>query len=93
VIYRGSIAGHPDALPFDKHHHIEAGRVFPVCGNTFRMLADSRLAPHFEFIGDFSRHYGLFEGCGNTLPFDGGVAPSADGPATAPAPASGSSCC
>jgi SAM-dependent methyltransferase len=94
VIYRGSIAGHPDALAFDKHHTIEAGRVFPVCGNTFRMLAESRLAPHFEFIGDFSRHYGLFEGCGSALPFDGGVAPSADGPAPQAATAATSgSCC
>ena len=91
VIYRGTIAGHPDALPFDKHHPIEAGRVFPVCGNTFRMLAESRLAPHFEFIGDFSRHYGLFEGCGSALPFNGAMAATADG--QAPAPASGGSCC
>jgi SAM-dependent methyltransferase len=74
VIYRGTIAGHPHALPFDKHHWIEAGRVFPVCGNTFRMLSGSRLAPHFTFIGDFGRHYGLFEGCGMALPFDGSSA-------------------
>jgi SAM-dependent methyltransferase len=77
VIYRGTIAEHPHALPFDKHHWIEAGKVFPVCGNTFRMLADSRLGPHFSFIGDFSRHYGLFEGCGSALPFDGAMAQSA----------------
>jgi arsenite methyltransferase len=44
--------------------------VFPVCGNTFRMLADSRLVPHFSFIGDFNRHEGLFDGCGAGLPFD-----------------------
>jgi arsenite methyltransferase len=69
VIYRGTIAEHPNALPFDKHHWIEAGKVFPVCGNTFRMLAESRLAPHFRFIGDFNRHYGLFEGCGTAIPF------------------------
>jgi hypothetical protein len=41
------------------------------------MLADSRLGPHFSFIGDFSRHYGLFEGCGSALPFDGAMAQSA----------------
>ena len=69
VIYAGTIAGHADALPFDKHHRIPTGRVFPVCGNTYRMLAGSRLAPHFHFIGDFSRHFGLFEGCGSTSPF------------------------
>ncbi|MCL8047467.1 hypothetical protein M8864_32765, partial [Pseudomonas aeruginosa] len=75
VIYRGSIAGAPTAFVLDKHHRIETGRVFPVCGNTWRMLKDSRFAAHFEFIGDFSRHFGLFEGCGGGLPFDQGAAP------------------
>ena len=68
-MYRGSIAQHARAYVLDKHHRIETGRVFPVCGNTFRMLRESRLAPHFDFIGDFSRHYGLFAGCGKALPF------------------------
>ncbi|MDT8408985.1 MAG: methyltransferase domain-containing protein [Wenzhouxiangellaceae bacterium] len=72
VIYRGSIANAPHGFVLDKHHHIETGRVFPVCGNTWRMLHDSRFACHFEFIGDFGRHYGIFEGCGVSLPFDRG---------------------
>lgn len=70
VVYRGGIPDHPQRFVLDKHHPIEAGRVFPVCGNTWRMLHDSRFAPHFDFIGDFSRHYGLFAGCGGGLPFD-----------------------
>lgn len=70
VIYQGSIPGATSALVLDKHHRIETGRVFPVCGNTWRMLKDSRFAAHFQFIGDFSRHYGQFEGCGGGLPFD-----------------------
>lgn len=70
VIYRGSIANQPDRFVLDKHHDMETGRVFPVCGNTWRMLKDTRLASHFDFIGDFTRHYGLFEGCGSSLPFD-----------------------
>ncbi len=76
VVYRGTIPQHAHAFVLDKHHRIEAGRVFPVCGNTWRMLQESRLAPHFDFIGDFSRHYGIFEGCGKALPFaaDGGGA-------------------
>ena len=75
VVYRGSIPERPHDFVLDKHHRIEAGRVFPVCGNTWRMLQESRLAPHFDFIGDFSRHYGIFEGCGKALPFaaDGGA--------------------
>ncbi|MCC6481778.1 MAG: methyltransferase domain-containing protein [Sphingomonadaceae bacterium] len=69
VIYRGTIPDHPHRIRLDKHHDIETGRVFPVCGNTWRMLHDTRFHGHFDFIGDFARHYGLFEGCGGGLPF------------------------
>jgi hypothetical protein len=70
VIYRGSIPHLPHGFMLDKHHAIETGRVFPVCGNTFRMLHDTRFASHFQFVGDFSQHFGLFEGCGSSIPFD-----------------------
>jgi hypothetical protein len=33
------------------------------------MLTESRFAAHFEFIGDTSRHFGIFAGCGSALPF------------------------
>ncbi|MGB5136584.1 MAG: methyltransferase domain-containing protein [Prochlorococcaceae cyanobacterium] len=94
VIYHGTIAEHPHALPFDKHHWIEADKVLPVCGNTFRMLAESRLAPHFSFIGDFSRHYGLFEGCGTAIPFDGAATaiPAAPAAPTAASTTNGPCC-
>jgi len=49
-----------------------------VCGNTFRMLAASRFAPHFQFVGDDSRHFGPFPGCGGGLPFRGD-GPGGDG--------------
>jgi SAM-dependent methyltransferase len=70
VVYRGGIPDHDHHFVLDKHHDIETGRVFPVCGNTWRMLHDTRFRPHFDFIGDFSRHHGLFTGCGGGLPFD-----------------------
>ncbi len=70
VIYKGTLPNCPDCFVLDKHHLLETGRVFPVCGNTWRMLAETRFVEHFDFIGDFSRHYGLFEGCGGGLPFD-----------------------
>ena len=63
-------AQHAQAFVLDKHHHIETGKVFPVCGNTYRMLHDSRFAPYFSFIGDFSQHFGIFQGCGSVLPYD-----------------------
>lgn len=71
VIYRGTIPNCPHRFELDKHHYIEKGRTFPVCGNTWRMLHDTRFVDHFDFIGDFSCHYGLFEGCGSAMPFDG----------------------
>lgn len=70
VIYKGGIPGQAHRFALDKHHDIQAGKIFPVCGNTWRMLQDTRFREHFEFIGDFSRHYGLFEGCGSSMPFD-----------------------
>jgi SAM-dependent methyltransferase len=77
VIYRGSIPNHAGRFILDKHHDIQTGKVFPVCGNTWHMLHQSRFADHFDFIGDFTRHYGLFEGCGTAMPFD--TAARADG--------------
>lgn len=70
VVYRGTIPHHAQRFVLDKHHAIETGRVFPVCGNTWRMLHDTRFRGHFDFIGSFERHFGLFEGCGAALPFD-----------------------
>ncbi|MEB3351364.1 MAG: methyltransferase domain-containing protein [Cyanobacteriota bacterium] len=74
VRYRGSIAGHPHRFDLDAHHRLETGRWLPVCGNTFRMLSESRFAPHIDTAGDGSRHYGLFDGCGGALPFGQGAA-------------------
>lgn len=69
VIYRGGIAHNEHAFALDGHHYIEKGRVFPVCGNTDSMLRETRFKEHFEFIGDRSTHFGIFEGCGSELPF------------------------
>lgn len=70
VIYKGSIENHPRFFKLDMEHMIEAGKVFPVCGNTESMLRETRFAEHFEFIGDRSVHYGIFEGCGTPVPFE-----------------------
>jgi SAM-dependent methyltransferase len=84
VIYKGGVAEQPHGFELDGHHLIETGKVFPVCGNTWRMLADTRFRPYFDFIGDFSTHYGIFPGCGTSIPFATA--------ATAPAKASGGCC-
>jgi ubiquinone/menaquinone biosynthesis C-methylase UbiE len=69
VIYRGGVNHQESAFVLDRHHSIERGKVFPVCGNTWHMLRATRFAPHFDFIGDFSTHYGIFQGCGTAIPF------------------------
>jgi len=69
VIYKGTIARNPHSWSLDGHHQIKTGKVFPVCGNTSRMLSDTRFAPHFEFIGNTDTHFGIFDGCGTSIPF------------------------
>lgn len=79
VRYKGGIAHAEDAFVLDKHHRFERGRLVPVCGNTSRMLAETRFAPAFEYFGDTGTHYGIFDGCGEALPFsaDGAAEPGA----------------
>lgn len=69
VIYKGTIPHQPVAFRLDKHHLIQRGKVFPVCGNTYRMLQETRFRDHFDFIGTWDTHYGIFEGCGTSLPY------------------------
>lgn len=70
VIYKGTLENCPHAFMLDEHHIIETGKVFPVCGSTWLMLEQSRFAEHFNFIGHFDTHYGIFEGCGLNVPFE-----------------------
>jgi SAM-dependent methyltransferase len=72
VRYKGTVPGQERVFELDGHHHIEAGRMFPICGNSWKMLAETRFAPHFEFFGDFSNHYGVFPDCGVSVPFGAG---------------------
>lgn len=70
VIYKGTVPHHPDRFSLDKHHTIDKGKVFPVCGNTYRMLYETRFKEHFEFLGDWQNHYGIFKDCGTVIPFE-----------------------
>ena len=67
---------------------MEKGKVFPVCGNTYNMLKETRFEKHFDFIGDWSTHYGIYDGCGTSMPYkssnDGGGSSTKGG---------GGSCC
>lgn len=73
VIYKGTQDAAPHVFELDKHHIIETGKVFPVCGNTYRMLAETRFAGHFDFIGNWDTHYGIFADCGDSVPFATGA--------------------
>ena len=63
VVYRGGIEGMERVFVLDAEHAIEAGRVFPVCGNTLAMLRETRFRDAFEVVGNGERHLGLFPGC------------------------------
>lgn len=77
VVYMGSIPENAGRFRLDKHHDIQTGKVFPVCGNTWHMLRGTRYASHFDFIGNFDTHFGIFEGCGTAVPFDSATGPGA----------------
>ena len=69
VRYKGGIPEMPTSFILDGHHEFEQGRIHSVCGNTYLMLAESRLREYFDFYGGFETHYGIFEGCGTNMPF------------------------
>ena len=86
VRYLGGVAEQPHQFQLDDHHLFEKGKVVPVCGNTWMMLADTRYRSYFEFYGSFDQHYGIFPGCGTELPY-------LESPDQDPAPNAGTSCC
>ena len=83
VRYKGTVAGEERVFVLDDHHRIERGRMFPVCGNSWKMLADTRFAEHFEFFGDFGTHSGIYPDCGTLFPLAGAT----------PQVATGGGCC
>lgn len=62
--YHGTIKESPHHFILDHHHVFEAGKPMLVCSNTALMLQKTRLAQHFEVIGDYATHYGYFADCG-----------------------------
>jgi arsenite methyltransferase len=69
VKYLGGIPEHDAYLDLDGHHRFEQGKIEAVCGNTLKMLQNTRFQPYFEFYGDWKQHFGLFAGCGKEIPF------------------------
>lgn len=69
VRYNGGIKDSPNAFELDDHHYFQKGKIAEVCGNTLMILRETRYRDVFSFYGDFSTHYGIFEGCGTEMPF------------------------
>lgn len=69
VAYRGNIDGAEHSFNLDDHHQFPKGKIMTVCGNTYKMLHDTRYNDSFEFYGSWDTHYGIFEGCGGNMPF------------------------
>ncbi len=69
VAYRGGIPENEMAFLLDDHHYFPKGKMMTVCGNTYKMLHDTRFKQYFDFYGTWDVHYGIFEGCGGNMPF------------------------
>ncbi len=78
VKYLGGLDEEPLRFKLDEHHIFEVGKIMPVCGNTWFMLANTRYRSFFEFYGNFENHYGIFEGCGTAMPYDENVEAGGD---------------
>jgi len=63
VTYLGTIENHEASFKLDVDHVFKTGLAEAVCGNTFDMLKDTRLAKHFQLNGDTTTHYGVFQNC------------------------------
>ena len=69
ICYKGSISTCPEAFILDNSHKFIKGEEYPVCGNTFRILKESRFNKNFDFSGNFDIHYGIMPDCGIKIPF------------------------
>ena len=69
VAYKGGIPEDVHAFELDDHHYFPKGKIMSVCGNTYKMLHDTRFKDYFDFYGTWDTHYGIFEGCGGNMPF------------------------
>lgn len=69
VCYKGGIQEDEVGFTLDGHHYFPKGKVMSVCGNTYKMLHDTRFQDFFDFFGSWDTHYGIFEGCGTNMPF------------------------
>ena len=69
VTYLGTIPNNETYWELDGHHRFNKGEEVKVCGNTLKMIINTRFAEHFTFTGTFENHLGIFQDCGKKIPF------------------------
>jgi arsenite methyltransferase len=94
VVYKGTVPHAPFEFELDAAHRFALGKVVPVSGNTYRMLHDTRFRAHFDFIGSFDVHHGVFEATGARAPFASSPLPlpKISSPSPEPSKSSGGCC-
>jgi ubiquinone/menaquinone biosynthesis C-methylase UbiE len=60
AVYRGTIADHPEEFQLDERYHFRRGQNRAICGNTYKLLKNTRFGAHFDLLGDDSVHLGEF---------------------------------
>jgi len=63
IEYKGTGRAFSSHFKLDNSHVFETGKIYSVCGNTWRMLAETRFRKYFHFYGSFDTHFGLFKDC------------------------------
>lgn len=68
VTYKGTLQESKEAFILDSGHTFKNDEKVKVCGNSYRMLNESRFNKHFEFSGNWDSHLGIYEGSAPTNP-------------------------
>jgi len=61
AIYKGQIQQAPFKFKLDDGHLFQKNKPERICGNTALMLSKTRFREHFDILGDFNEHFGMFE--------------------------------
>lgn len=61
AFYKGTIEDSLHEFLLDDHHLFRTGMPVPVCGNTAMMLSETAYQKHFNVVGNFDVHYGIFD--------------------------------
>ena len=79
VAHRNNTIANFDLNSVQLAHVLLQARMAAACGVAERQMEapsvlhyspGEQIAAHFDFVGDFSRHFGIFAGCGTGIPFD-----------------------